>query len=159
MYTIKQVKDILDLTKSWLKIENTKLVGKILDLLNTPIVALTALYDALKARVDVIEPDFEELIAFQAFTYSNDAQSVASGVAITNMTPTVGININSTYITYTYAITAGGLPTGVTLNTGTGVISGTPTEVGEFTPTITVSADKIIKPAKTVSITLTITEA
>ena len=40
---------------------------------------------------------------------------------------------------YTYGITAGALPPGLTLNANTGVISGTPTIVGTFNFTITVT--------------------
>jgi hypothetical protein len=41
---------------------------------------------------------------------------------------------------YTYAVTAGALPAGLTLSTG-GVISGTPTQSGSFTVTITATDD------------------
>lgn len=37
---------------------------------------------------------------------------------------------------YTYSVSSGGLPTGLTLNPGTGVISGTPTVTGNFSFTI-----------------------
>jgi len=40
---------------------------------------------------------------------------------------------------YTYAVTAGSLPTGTSLNTSTGVISGTPTVAGTYDFTITVT--------------------
>lgn len=40
---------------------------------------------------------------------------------------------------YTYAIVSGALPTGLSLNTSTGVISGTPTVVGSYTFEITVT--------------------
>ncbi|MEO5846105.1 MAG: putative Ig domain-containing protein [Caldimonas sp.] len=38
---------------------------------------------------------------------------------------------------YSYAITAGALPAGVSLNTGTGLVSGTPTAAGAFSYTVT----------------------
>jgi large repetitive protein len=40
---------------------------------------------------------------------------------------------------YTFAVTSGALPTGTTLNTSSGVISGTPSATGTFTFTITVT--------------------
>lgn len=40
---------------------------------------------------------------------------------------------------YTFAITSGSLPTGLTLNTSTGVISGTPSAAGTFSYTATVT--------------------
>lgn len=40
---------------------------------------------------------------------------------------------------YTYAVTAGSLPTGTSLNSSTGVISGTPTVAANYSFTITVT--------------------
>lgn len=40
---------------------------------------------------------------------------------------------------YTYALTGGNLPTGVTFDPATGILSGTPTVLGDFTFTITVT--------------------
>jgi large repetitive protein len=40
---------------------------------------------------------------------------------------------------FTFAVTSGALPTGTTLNTSSGVISGTPTATGTFSFTITVT--------------------
>ena len=48
---------------------------------------------------------------------------------------------------YTFAVTAGSLPAGVTLNPSTGALSGTPTASGSFTFTVTVtdSATNVVK--------------
>jgi len=40
---------------------------------------------------------------------------------------------------YTFAVTSGALPTGTTINSSSGVISGTPSATGTFTFTITVT--------------------
>jgi len=50
-----------------------------------------------------------------------------------------------------YAVTAGSLPPGLNLNGSTGVISGTPTQLGTSTPTITVTDSS--NPVKTASAT------
>lgn len=48
---------------------------------------------------------------------------------------------------YTWAVTTGSLPAGLTLNSATGVISGTPSSAGSFTFTVTVtdSATNVVK--------------
>jgi hypothetical protein len=56
---------------------------------------------------------------------------------------------------YTWAITSGALPTGVTLNTSTGVISGTPSVSGTFT--ITVGVNDSSSPVQTKSASYTFT--
>src|SRR5688572_12442879 len=38
---------------------------------------------------------------------------------------------------YTFAVTAGGLPPGLSLASGTGVLSGTPTAIGNYSFTVT----------------------
>jgi hypothetical protein len=64
-------------------------------------------------------------------TYDNDNQRIKRGTAITNMNPSsTGGPIT------TYAIQTGALPPGVTINSGTGVISGTPTSNGTYTWTV-----------------------
>lgn len=64
---------------------------------------------------------------------------------------------------YTYAVTSGALPTGLSLNTSTGAITGTPSAAGSFTPTIraTDSLGNQVSTSKTLQIaaypTLTMT--
>jgi hypothetical protein len=58
---------------------------------------------------------------------------------------------------YTYAVASGSLPTGLSLDTGTGAVTGTPTTVGdyEFTASVTDSAFSPATVSKVVSIRIT----
>jgi hypothetical protein len=58
---------------------------------------------------------------------------------------------------YRWSITAGSLPTGITLSAGSGVVSGTPTESGTFSFTATVTDTST--PVQTKSVTLSMTIA
>lgn len=64
---------------------------------------------------------------------------------------TVGVDFNyqvvATNTPSSYAVASGSLPTGVTLNTSSGLISGTPTNVGAYTTTITASNGTTSAPA------------
>lgn len=57
----------------------------------------------------------------------------------------IGVSYSATLVAsggvspYTFAVTTGSLPAGVTLNSTTGVISGTPSAAGSFTFTVTVT--------------------
>lgn len=51
----------------------------------------------------------------------------------------IEINIQGTMSPYTWAVTGGSLPPGLSLNSGTGVLSGTPTAAGVFKFTLTVT--------------------
>lgn len=62
-------------------------------------------------------------VSAPSLTYASP-QSWTYGVAITPVSPSVTGSVN---VTNGYAVTSGSLPTGVTLNADTGVISGTPT--------------------------------
>ena len=67
--------------------------------------------------------------------------------------PAAGVAYNQTIIAsggvgpYTYAVAAGSLPSGLTLNTSTGQITGTPTAGGaySFTITATDAADSSVR--------------
>ncbi len=58
---------------------------------------------------------------------------------------------------YTWGVSGGALPSGVTLNTSTGVISGTPTASGGFTVTVTVNDSSVPLQTQTASFSFTIT--
>ncbi len=53
-----------------------------------------------------------------------------------------------------YALTSGSLPPGVTLNTNTGLLSGTPTALGTFTPSFTATNTAGTSPAVVVTLTI-----
>jgi hypothetical protein len=57
---------------------------------------------------------------------------------------------------YKYTVTDGTLPTGLTLNPDTGIISGTPTKTGPFTFTITVTDAQGATGSQTYTITVTV---
>lgn len=53
---------------------------------------------------------------------------------------------------FTFSLSGGALPSGITLNTGTGVISGTTTDEGSFSPQITVTNECPSEDSKTYSL-------
>src|SRR5258708_3792235 len=65
------------------------------------------------------------------------AANLAGGTTATAYSET--INAQGGTSPYTFAATSGALPTGTTLNTASGVISGTPSATGTFSFTITVT--------------------
>ncbi len=91
--------------------------------------------------------------------------SIATGPTITNA-PTLpngtqGVTYSSVTLTatggtspYTWSITAGALPAGLTLNGNSGIISGTPTATGTFNPTVQVQDAKGVTSTKQFSITI-----
>lgn len=64
-------------------------------------------------------------------------------------------NMTSTNSPTSWALSSGSLPVGVTLNTSTGTLSGTPSGVGNFTPSFTATNATGTSPAQSVSITIT----
>lgn len=59
--------------------------------------------------------------------------------SVNNLYPAASFTESGGTGPFTYAITSGALPTGLSLNTGTGAITGTPTAGGSFTFTLTVT--------------------
>lgn len=104
----------------------------------TPITAGTSTF-----TVQVTDAETPAVIASQSYTITILAQLAIT----TNSLPAANIGVGySATITasggvapYTFAVTTGTLPAGLTLNSVTGVISGTPTSAGSFTITITVT--------------------
>lgn len=80
------------------------------------------------------------------FAYSAQAITVAAQLALSGTLPggTHGVAYSQSYTrtggtgTYTYSISAGALPASVTINSSTGVISGTTANTGDFTFTVRV---------------------
>lgn len=100
-------------------------------------------------------------VATTTFTWTTTYPPLtASGTTITG---TVGGSVTGSVTasggsgTYTFAVTAGALADGLTLNKTTGVISGSPTKTGSFAATVTVS-DTAGNTA-TASVTMTISSA
>jgi hypothetical protein len=80
-----------------------------------------------------------------------------------------GATINTTYSTtlratggsgtYTFAVTSGSLPPGLSLNANTGVLSGTPTSTGTWTCTMTATDSKVSGLTGSTSYTVTVSAA
>lgn len=104
---------------------------------------------------------------FSAWTFVGETQCFAIsivGPTITCNSPpsgTVGTPYSHTFpasggtTPYTFAIISGALPTGLTLNTSTGVVSGTPTASGTFPFTIQVTDANSLTGQANCSITIT----
>ena len=81
--------------------------------------------------------------ASRALSLTVNAPTISVGpVSLPNATagtsyPTQTMSASGGIASYSYAVTAGSLPAGLSLNTGTGVISGTPTGSGNYNFTIT----------------------
>ncbi len=73
----------------------------------------------------------------EGLIYSSEPSTLAVGTTITPLTATpVNFAAGSTF---TYAVTTGTLPPGLTLNTSTGAITGAPTTVSASTVTVTIT--------------------
>ena len=89
-------------------------------------------------------------VATFSLSYSADSIVAKVGTAITSVTPTIGGGVAAT----SYSI-SGTLPTGLTFNTSTGVISGTPTAYkaqANYTITATLNTSPVQTVTKTISI-------
>ena len=110
----------------------------------------------VKVRAQTTQPTqtvFYEItfnVASYSLSYSADSVVAKVGTAITNLTPTIGGGVTAS----SYAI-SGTLPTGLSFNTSTGVISGTPTAYKaqtNYTVTATLNTTPVQTVQKTVSI-------
>ena len=88
-----------------------------------------------------------------AATMSYTAINGTVGTAITTVTPTLTGLLGASNITYTHV---GNLPAGLSLDTASGAISGTPTAVGATTVTITGAYTNALGLSKTLSTTVAI---
>lgn len=102
-------------------------------------------------QINQAENLLDNLLIVEEFVYSNSNQSIVLTNPILDMESTVGLNINSTYLNPTYSITSGSLPNGVTLDSSTGTISGTPIEAGTFNFTVTITFSKLLDPATNIN--------
>lgn len=101
--------------------------------------------------VQVADAELPAVTATQSYTVT-----IVSALSITTASlpaANIGVSYTATLAAtggvtpYTWAVTTGSLPSGLTLNSTTGVISGTPTSAGTFNFTITVtdSATNIVQ--------------
>lgn len=89
---------------------------------------------------------FETAYLYTGLSIFNPGDSLGIGETAVNSTGVVGVPYGPGQYTgtggtpgYTYAVTAGALPTGLSLDSATGRLTGTPTTPGTFTFTVTVT--------------------
>ena len=87
------------------------------------------------------------------FDFAKLVSTVPSGQVGVIYDPVLGTNTQGTT---TYAVTSGSLPPGLTLNTSTGDLTGTPTTAGSYTFTVSLSDDNGIAGTYTDSATYTV---
>ena len=93
---------------------------------------------------------------FANLVYASNSFAANQHVSLTNASVAIGADVlqDSSAV---YEITAGTLPAGVTLNAGTGQLSGTPTATGTYNFTVTATIDTFV--TKTADFTMTVTSA
>jgi hypothetical protein len=94
-------------------------------------------------------------ITVAATTLSITSSSLAAGTSSTAYSQTLSASGGTT--PYTWAVTSGTLPAGLTLASSTGVISGTPTTAGSSTFTVSVTDGGSPAQTKSVSTSITVT--
>jgi murein DD-endopeptidase MepM/ murein hydrolase activator NlpD len=118
----------------------------------TPAAGTGGTYTLTVTAGNTVLPD-----AVQPFTLTvNERPAITSGASATFAVGSAGsFPVTATgFPAPTFAVTAGTLPGGVTLDPITGLLAGTPTESGTFTPTIT--AANGVLPNATQTFTLTV---
>ena len=125
--------------------------------------------DQINTPTLILESDPEDVFAatyFGRITSPSDGTSLiflanqALGTAITSGNPTDAVK-DEPYTPYPITANNGatsysapGLPNGLVVNTATGVISGTPTETGSFTVTLTANNPLFVNATKVVTLTV-----
>ncbi|MCA3021819.1 MAG: putative Ig domain-containing protein, partial [Rhodocyclaceae bacterium] len=115
---------------------------------------------------DAVLVNFAGITSMSGTTLTINYSSTAVAPTITSSAPpsgTVGIDYSHTFVatgvptTMTWTVSAGALPAGITLNSSTGVLAGTPTASGSFS--FTVQAANGTAPNATQAVSLTIAAA
>ena len=108
----------------------------------------------LTAGTHTIEAEFFERAggeAFELWAIAGSKSSWSSSFALVGSA--TGIQVVRTSPTYTWALTSGSLPTGLSLNTSTGAVTGTPTTAGSYTFTITATDNSGCTNSKSYTVT------
>jgi hypothetical protein len=118
----------------------------------TSLSSAQARYTVAKALYQQIESDAAALLTIATTSLPNGPQNVAYSA---------GLAASGGTTPYIWSITSGSLPTGLGLNTSTGVISGTPTTTGtsSFTVQVTDAGNPKQTANKALSITIAYTQA
>jgi sugar lactone lactonase YvrE len=96
-------------------------------------------YDASNNRLWVADDEGSRLVAYNFVDLTNTPGALPAATTDSAYSATLGVS--NSQGTVTYAVTAGNLPAGITLNSSTGKISGTPTTAGTYNFEITATDD------------------
>jgi len=130
-------------------------------LVNVPVVSVAG---APPGPVDITVWDTDNLIPHEVVGSGTLLNNPGEQLEITNSnlpTGTVGVPYSASvstnsggYPPYTYSVTAGQLPPGLTLAAATGTVSGTPSAAGTYTVTITVKDNTVYSASQNYNLTV-----